>query len=531
MKVSELVERLSTDFNLGKELSQLVASLFKLAGVRLEDDIERVDGRVLERVVRGLLDSGIRSEERARTLRALGALLREGGSPAAEKFKPRIKPQTLPPELRKGSFEEVVKGVGSEEAMAEARRCLSCRNPPCVEACPLRFGVPAFLKAVADGKYESAQRISFAYFPLLGVCGRVCVGFCEEACTLGKVGLEPLAVKLLKRFVADEVDGERLLPAPKKPSGRKVAIIGSGPAGLTAAYHLALMGHSVTVFEAESEVGGVLRHAIPDFRLPPEVVEREVGFLERLGVEFRLGERVGEKLTLSELLREYQAVFISSGAHRPSIPKIPGIELEGVMDALTFLKRVKRGALEKLAGKVWVIGGGNVAIDAARTAMRMGAENVWIMYRRGRKEMPANDEEIEAAVEEGVEIVFLATPLQVLGKDGRVSGMRCVRMRLGPPGPDGRRRPEPIPGSEFTVKADHVIFATGERPELDWLRPEDGVELSEWGAIKVDERLATTRPGVYAGGDAVRGSSTFPQACADGFKAAREIDKYLRNLG
>jgi len=456
--------------------------------------------------------------------------LRKEGSSLPQRLERKISLREIPLEKRRKSFDEVIADVNLGEAVAESARCLRCRTPRCVHACPMNFAVPAYLKAVAENKLDMAFKIGLRFMPTQGICGRICIGYCEKACTLGQISGSPVRIRAVKRAAASSVAKEGLLPEPKQPTGFKVAVIGSGPAGLTAAYHLRLLGHEVTVFEASSKFGGKLIDAIPEYRLPSRIVEEEIKLVKNLGVEFRGGVLVGRDVSLDDLLSQgYDAIFIATGAGEPIIPRIPGMELRGVHLALELLERVRRGEKVRLSGRVWIVGGGDVAIDAARTALRIGAETVKIMYRRSREEMPAEDEEIEAALKEGVEIMYLTQPIELKGKNGKITKIKCIKTRLGEPGPDGRRRPIPVEGSEFEVDADHVIFAIGERASVKWLREGDNVELTERGLIKVDEKLATSRKGVFAGGDVIRGPSTYTIATADGIKAAKEINRYLKD--
>jgi glutamate synthase (NADPH/NADH) small chain len=509
------------------EFRDKVLGVFRKAGLSNGLELRLITREHLEALAFFSLD-GLEPEERRRFFTILAGLLKEEGNELYKIFESKI---IMRRSGNRKSFQEVVSGVDLRSAELEADRCLRCRIPRCVDMCPVKFPVPAFLKAIASGKHDIAYKISLSIYPTLGICGRICIGFCEVACTLGQVCGSPVKVRAIKRAIADAVSIENNLPNPKPRTGFKVAVIGSGPAGITAAYHLRLMGHDVTIFDAGEKPGGRLADSIPEFRLPSQVVEREIRILRMLGVEFRMGVEIGRDLTIDDLFKhDYRAVFIATGAGGSSTPKMRGIELEGVHAALEFLKLVKEGRLRFLSGKVWVIGGGNTAIDAARTALRLGAEPVRIMYRRSMEEMPARREEVEEALNEGIEIIFLAQPIELMGEDGRLRKIRCIKMMLGEPGPDGRRKPVPVEGSEFEVEADHVIFATGERPSTEWLSERDGIELTEDGRIKVNERLETSRRGVFAGGDVVRGPSLYSLASADGIRAAKEIDRYLRSL-
>ncbi len=525
MKISELI---SPEGPLSRlEFYDKVKEIFRRAGLPPDLELRGLLKEHLEILANFSIEE-LGPDERKRFFEILAKLLSEEAHELYGIFEPKV---ILERSGDRVGFHEVVSGVDLRSAELEADRCLRCRIPRCVNACPVSFPVPAFLKATAGGKHDIAYRLSSSIYPTLGICGRICIGFCESACTLGQICGNPVKIRAVKRAVADAATIENNLPKPKPRSGFKVAIIGSGPAGITAAYHLRLMGHDVTIFEAGEKLGGRLIDSIPEFRLPSHIVEKEIGILEMFGVEFKMGVEIGRDLTIDDLFKEgYKAIFIATGASDSNVPQMKGVELEGVHAALKFLKLVKMRKIKSISGKVWVVGGGNVAMDAARTALRLGAEHVKIMYRRSAEEMPAKKEEVEEAINEGIEILFLTQPVELIGDNGKLRRIRCIKMKLGEPGPDGRRKPVPIEGSEFEVEADHVIFATGEIPSTRWLSEKDGIELTEDGRIKVDERLETSRRGVFAGGDVVRGPSLYSIASADGIKAAKEIDRYLRSL-
>lgn len=525
MKVAELFSPEGPLSSL--EFRDEAREVFQKAGLPHDLELRAIMREHLEALAFFSLEE-LEPEERRSLFAVLARLLEKEGNELYKIFEPKI---IIRRSGDRRSFHGVMSEVDLRGAELEADRCLRCRVPRCVNACPVKFPVPAFLRAAASGRHDVAYKISLSIYPTLGICGSICIAFCETACTLGQICGSPVKVRAVKRAVADAAPVKGNLPNPRPRSGFKVAVIGSGPAGITAAYHLRIMGHDVTIFDAGEKPGGRLADSIPEFRLPSHIVEREIGILRMLDVEFRMGVEIGRDLTINNLFSQgYRAVFIATGAGESSIPRMKGVELEGVHAALEFLKLVKEGKLRSMSGKVWVVGGSNTAMDAARTALRLGAEPVKIMYRRSVEEMPAKKEEVEEALNEGVEIMFLTQPIELIGEGGGLRRIRCIRMMLGELGPDGRRKPVPIEGSEFEVEADHVIFATGERPSTKWLSEREGIELTEDGRIKVNERLETSRCGVFAGGDVVRGPSLYSLASADGIKAAREIDRYLRSL-
>lgn len=443
---------------------------------------------------------------------------------------------------RARNFEEVNLGLDEEAAVREARRCLQCRNRKCVEGCPVRVDIPEFIDRVGARDFAGAAEILGSTNALPAVCGRVCPQEvqCESECVRGAKGA-PVAVGYLERFVADWAmahrDGQET-PPPAPPNGRTVCVVGSGPGGLTAAGELARMGHDVTVFEALHAPGGVLRYGIPEFRLPKAILDKEVAGLEALGVKIECNVIVGKTITLEEITREFDACFIANGAGLPVFLNLPGEDLNGVYSANEFLTRVNlMGAFVDEPGRtpvirgrrVVVVGGGNTAMDAVRTARRLGAEHAMIYYRRTEAEMPARVEEIKHAREEGVEMHFLESPVEICGDEhGWCRAVRMQRMELGEPDDSGRRRPIPIEGSEHEVECEVVVIAvgTGANPVLTASAPD--LKLNKWGYIETDETGETSIPGVFAGGDIVRGGATVILAMGDGKRAARKIDAYLR---
>ena len=440
------------------------------------------------------------------------------------------------PEVRARNFDEVALGYTEEQAIDEAKRCLNCRNMPCVSGCPVRIHIPAFIAKVAEGDFEGAYRVISEASSLPAVCGRVCPQEtqCESKCVRGIKG-ESVGIGRLERFVADYhmKHSEEKVAEPKK-NGHRVAVIGSGPASLACAGDLAKRGFDVTVFEALHTPGGVLVYGIPEFRLPKEIVRREIDGLRELGVDIECNMVIGKILSIDELEeRGYEAVFIGTGAGLPKFMNIPGENLPGVLSANEFLTRVNlmKAYREdsdtpiRRSSRVAVVGGGNVAMDAARCAKRLGAEHVYIVYRRGEAEMPARLEELHHAKEEGIELHVLCNPTKILDDgNGRVGAMECVRMELGEPDASGRRRPVAIEGSEFQLAVDTVIMALGTSPNPLIRSTTPGLETNKKGCLVVNEDNMTTRDGVYAGGDAVTGAATVILAMGAGKKAAAAID-------
>jgi glutamate synthase (NADPH/NADH) small chain len=435
----------------------------------------------------------------------------------------RVKMGTQDADARIHNFDEVASGYSREEAIAEAERCLACKKEPCNEACPLHCCPAEYVGFIAEGDFDQALAQILEYNPLAATCGRVCVHYCEAKCTLGKKGT-PLAIAWLKRAAADYGHAH---VKPGAPTGKKVAIVGSGPAGLTVAWECAKAGHAVTIFEAHALEGGMLWAGIPSYRLPREAIKQDVQRVLDLGVELRLETPVQSEQQLLDLLQAYDAVFVGIGAHEPRWMGIEGENLEGVLHAIDFLRDVNSGKEVKVGKKTAVIGGGNVAMDAVRTARRLGADS-FIVYRRAREQMPADEAEIEETEEEGIVFHFLTNPTRVLGKHGKMTGLECLRMELGEPDESGRRRPVPIEGSEFVMEADMMIQAISQRPDISWLAEDSKFQTTRWNTFEVDpETNETSVPGVFAAGDAVTGPATIVEAVADARKAAKGIIDHL----
>ena len=451
--------------------------------------------------------------------------------------------------VRAHNFDEVALGYDEASAIDEALRCLNCKNMPCVNGCPVNIHIPEFIGRIKEGDFEGAYQIVANSSTLPAVCGRVCPQEtqCEALCVRGIKG-EPVGIGRLERFVADWHNAHSdNTPKCLPQNGRKVAVIGSGPSGLTCAGDLAKLGYSVTIFEALHTAGGVLVYGIPEFRLPKAIVQKEVDNLRAMGVRLVTNVIIGRTLTVDELFdMGYEAVFIGSGAGLPNFMGIPGEALCGVYSANEYLTRsnLMRAYLPSpetpimKGGRVAVVGGGNVAMDAARTALRLGAEKVYIVYRRSMTELPARREEVEHAEEEGIEFRLLCNPVEILGyentedkrdpKNGFVTGIKCIRMELGEPDERGRRRPVEVPNSEFTLDVDTVIMAIGTSPNPLIKSTTAGLEVNRRGGIIVTENGATTKEGVFAGGDAVTGAATVISAMGAGKVAARAIDEYLK---
>ena len=445
------------------------------------------------------------------------------------------------PQVRARNFKEVALGYTAEMAIEEAGRCLGCKNPKCVEGCPVNVRIPEFIKQVQQGDFKAAYEIITSTNALPALSGRVCPqeSQCESKCVRGIKG-EPVAIGRLERFVADWYrENVNAMPEKAASNGIKVAVVGSGPAGMTCASDLAKKGYQVTMFEALHTAGGVLVYGIPEFRLPKAIVANEITKLQAQGVEVMTNMVIGRVLTLDELFEMgYKAVFVGSGAGLPMFMNIPGESLNGVFSANEYLTRTNlmKAYTEEAdtpiikSKAVAVVGGGNVAMDAARCAMRLGAEHVYIVYRRGEAEMPARQEEQHHAKEEGIEFKTLCNPTAIVGdENGRVCGMKCVRMELGEPDASGRRRPIEVPDSEFVLDVDTVIMSLGTSPNPLIRSTTPGLETNRKGCLIVDENVMTTRDGVFAGGDAVTGAATVILAMGAGKKGAAAIDAYLQN--
>ena len=454
------------------------------------------------------------------------------------------------PVVRARNFHEVAIGYTEEMAIDEALRCLSCKHMPCVSGCPVNIHIPEFIDRIKEGDFEGAYQVINKSSSLPAVCGRVCPQEtqCEAKCVRGIKG-EPVGIGRLERFVADWHNAHNeTAPVTAPKNGHRVAIVGSGPAGLTCAGDLAKAGYDVSIFEALHTAGGVLVYGIPEFRLPKAIVKKEVDNLKAMGVEVMTNMVIGKTLTIDELFEMgYEAVFVGSGAGLPNFMGIPGESYKGVYSANEFLTRANlmKSYLDNpetpimKGGKVVVVGGGNVAMDAARTALRLGAEKVYIVYRRSMDELPARREEVEHAEEEGIEFKLLCNPTEILGynnpddrrdpKNGFVTGIKCIKMELGEPDAAGRRRPIAVPDSDFVLDVDTVVISIGTSPNPLIKSTTKGLDVNSHGGIIIEENGATTKEGVYAGGDAVTGAATVISAMGAGKVAAKAIDEYLQN--
>ncbi len=444
------------------------------------------------------------------------------------------------PKVRARNFKEVTLGYTEEMAIEEAKRCLNCKNKPCVTGCPVSVRIPEFIAKVAEGDFEGAYEIITSTNALPAVCGRVCPqeNQCEGKCVRGIKG-EPVAIGRLERFVADYMMDKAAAAVKPEPNGHKVAVVGAGPSGLTCAGDLAKLGYQVTIFEAFHTAGGVLMYGIPEFRLPKAIVQKEITKLKNLGVEIMQDMVIGKVLSVDEIMdMGYEAVFIGSGAGLPRFMGIEGESLIGVCSANEYLTRINlmKGYLDDYATpvikskSVAVVGGGNVAMDAARSALRMGAEHVYIIYRRSEAEMPARKEEVHHAKEEGVEFLNLNNPVRILAdENGRVCAMECIKMELGEPDESGRRSPVPVEGSNYNLDVDTVIMSIGTSPNPLIRTTTHGLDANKRGCLIVNEDMLTTKEGVYAGGDAVTGAATVILAMGAGKTAAKSIDEYIKS--
>jgi glutamate synthase (NADPH/NADH) small chain len=460
--------------------------------------------------------------------------------PRPKPKKEAVKMSKQDAKVRSQNFNEVALGYTEEQALEEASRCLQCPKPQCVAGCPVGIAIPEFIKLLKEGKYEEAAQKLKEKNALPAVCGRVCPQEeqCQKCCIMGKMG-EPVSIGRLERWLADWERKKGVKTPERAPStDKKVAIVGAGPAGLTVAAELAKLGHEVVIYEALHLAGGVLVYGIPEFRLPKSIVQAEVDYIKKLGANLRLGYLVGRIHTIPELLKTgFNAVFIGTGAGLPAFMNVPGENLGGIYSANEFLIRVnlmKSYAFPiydtpiRIGKHVVVIGGGNVAMDSARSALRLGAEEVCIVYRRSREELPAREEEIENAEEEGIVCKFLAAPIKFIGDEkGWVKAMECICMELGPPDESGRRKPTPCKGSEFTMDTDTVIVAIGRTPNPIIQSTTEGLQVTKWGTIVADENGKTSIEGVYAGGDIVTGEATVISAMGAGKRAAKAIHEYL----
>ncbi|MGN0621294.1 MAG: NADPH-dependent glutamate synthase [Porcipelethomonas sp.] len=453
----------------------------------------------------------------------------------------KVKMPEQDPKERARNFKEVTLGYTKEMAMEEAARCLNCKNKPCVSGCPVGVKIPEFISKIAEDKIDEAYDIITSTNSLPAICGRVCPqeNQCEGKCVRGIKG-EPVGIGRLERFAADCNMAKGQSPAEVPVSnGHKVAVVGAGPSGLTCAGDLAKLGYKVTIFEAFHTAGGVLMYGIPEFRLPKEIVQKEISKLKELGVEIMQDMVIGKVLSVDEIIEMgYEAVFIGSGAGLPRFMGIEGESLIGVCSANEYLTRINlmKGYLDEYdtpvikSRSVAVVGGGNVAMDAARSALRMGAEHVYIVYRRSEAEMPARKEEVHHAKEEGVEFLNLNNPVKIIGdEDGRVCGMECIKMELGEPDESGRRSPIPVENSNYVLDVDTVIMSIGTSPNPLIRTTTTGLDANKRGCLIVDENMLTTKEGVYAGGDAVTGAATVILAMGAGKTAAKSIDEYIKS--
>lgn len=440
----------------------------------------------------------------------------------------RVKHRELDPAERSTTYDEAILGYTKEKAMEEARRCIDCRTKPCQYACPALTRAPEYIKAIEEGNFTKSLQIALESYPLAGTLGRTCFHPCEDACVVGKKG-QPVAIMMLKRAADDygEWPSEDDIERPEA-TGKRVAVIGSGPAGLAAATDLAKRGHAVKVFEALPKLGGYLTVGIPEYRLPRKIVDREFDYMRMWGVEFETDAKLGEDLTVAGLQKKFDAVLLAVGTHEPRSLRLKGEDLFGVEKAVDWLRRFELGEPVRCEGKVVVIGGGSVAMDASRNALRLGADSVTIVYRRGSRQMPASPEELEQARDEGIKFLMMSNPTRLIGdSDGRIKYVECVQMQLGKPDASGRAKPEPIPGTEFILRADTVIVAIGQNASPVRDAVSDYVELDRYGGIVANDDLSTKTPGIYAAGDIVLGPSSIIESVGQAKKAAASLHEYL----
>ena len=436
-----------------------------------------------------------------------------------------------PQDVQFSSVVRVLRELAVKEGYVDPSAFEQLGTGPCKASCPANISICGFITAISHGQYAEGLKLIKREMPFPGVCGRVCPHPCEEACNRGKMD-EPIAIEYLKRFLAD-VDfssDTQYLPETKEQKEDKVAIVGAGPAGLTAAYYLAIEGYRVTIFEKLPVAGGMMAVGIPEYRLPRNILQAEIDVIKNLGVEIKLNFEIGKDLSFEDMRKDYKAVFVSVGCHEAMKLGVPGEDdFEGVVDCITFLREINLGTPPAYKGRLVVLGGGNAAIDSARVAKRLGYDNVAILYRRTREEMPASPWEIEEAIEEGIDLEFLTAPLRIVGGNGKVGGLECIRMTMGEPDESGRRKPIAVEGSEFTVKADVIVAAIGQRSDLSCLGNGHGIDVSNRNTIEADPVTAATNiPGIFAGGDVASGPRIVVEAVAFGKQAAISIDRYLK---
>ncbi|MFX1296751.1 MAG: FAD-dependent oxidoreductase [Promethearchaeota archaeon] len=437
-----------------------------------------------------------------------------------------IKPRFIQVERRIDNFKEVNLGYTEEQMLAEAKRCLQCKNAPCIKACPCHNDIKEVIRLASEGNYEEALEIIFKTYGFPQSIDRICPRFCEKACMLGKKG-EPIQIMLIKRFLADHIGLPKNYTQCAPNTGKKVAVVGSGPAGLTAAYYLAKLGHNVTVFEKLPVLGGLLQVGIPEFRLPKEILQTEINNMKKLGIKFLPNTPIEETCNFNKLFSQgFNVIFLGIGTHAPKWMKIPGEELEGCIHALDFLRKYNLGQNALIGKKIAIIGGGNSAIDSARVALRLGAEP-FIIYRRKRDQMPANHTEIRETEEEGIFIHFLTKPIRIVGRDNKVVGIECIKTQLGEPDRSGRPRPIPIKNSNFTIEIDIVIEAISQEPEIGPFT-DTGLKFTRWKTFETCRGNCETHvPGVFAAGDCINGTATVVEAIRDTHRAVCFIDAYL----